>query len=59
MLVWIVAEDGTFIDETNIDAVPEVGEELTTDRKYTVVEVQEQDENTKKLNAQVLVVKEA
>ncbi len=59
MLVWIVAEDGTFIDETNVEAVPKVGEELTTDRKYQVVEAREPDENSKKFNAQVLVVKEA
>ena len=59
MLIWIVAEDGTFIDETNLEAVPKVGEQLTTDRTYQVIEAKEQDESAKKLNAQVLVVKEA
>lgn len=59
MLVWMVAEDGTFVDETNMDAVPKVGEQVTTDRAYQVVETPAQDENAKKLNAQVLVVKPA
>jgi hypothetical protein len=58
MLVWLVAEDGTYIDETNVDAAPKVGESITTDKTYQVIETQE-DENAKKLNAQVLVVKEA
>ena len=59
MLVWLVAEDGTFIDETNVDAAPKVGETITTDRTYQVLELAEQDETAKKLNSQVLVVKEA
>ena len=28
MLVWLVAEDGTFIDETNVDAAPKAGETI-------------------------------
>ena len=59
MLVWLVAEDGTFVDETNMDALPKKGEKLTTDRAYEVIDTPEQDENAKKFNAQVLVVKEA
>ena len=59
MLVWLVAEDGTFIDETNVDAAPKAGETIVTDRTYQVLELAEQDENAKKLNSQVLVVKEA
>ncbi|MDA0799144.1 MAG: hypothetical protein O2884_10805 [Chloroflexi bacterium] len=59
MLVWLVADDGTYIDETNVDAAPKVGESITTDKTYKVVEMPEQDENAKKLNAQVLVVEEA
>jgi hypothetical protein len=58
MLVWLVAEDGTYIDETNVDAAPKAGESITLDKTYQVIETQE-DENAKKLNAQVLVVKEA
>jgi hypothetical protein len=59
MLVWLVADDGTFIDETNVNAAPKVGENITTDRTYQVLSTPEPDENAKKLNAQVLVVKEA
>lgn len=59
MLVWIVAEDGTFIDETNLDTVPKVGGNFKTDREYQVVETPPPDENAKKFSAQVLVVKEA
>ena len=59
MLVWLVAGDGTYIDETNVDAAPKVGENITIDRIYEVVETPEQDDNARKLNAQVLVVKEA
>jgi hypothetical protein len=59
MLVWLVADDGTYIDETNVDAAPKVGESIKTDRVYQVVSTPEPDENAKKLNAQVLVVKEA
>lgn len=58
MLVWLVADDGTYIDETNVDAAPKVGESVTTDKTYQVIEVRE-DENAQKLNASVLVVKEA
>ncbi len=58
MLVWLVADDGTYIDETNVDAAPKVGESITTDKTYKVVAMPE-DENAKKLNAQVLVVEEA
>ena len=59
MLVWMVAEDGTFIDETNMDTIPKAGEQVTTDRKYQVIEAKTPDENSEKFNAQVLVVKEA
>jgi hypothetical protein len=59
MQVWIVADEGTFIDEINIDMVPKPGEQLITDRKYRVVKTPAPNENSKKFNAQVLVVKEA
>jgi hypothetical protein len=58
MLVWLVAEEGTFVDETDVPSVPQVGETITVGRTYQVIETPEQDENAKKLNAQVLVVKE-
>ena len=59
MLVWLIAGDGTFIDETSIDALPKVGESITTDKTYKIVEAPAQDDNAKKSNAQVLVVAEA
>ena len=59
MLVWLVAKDGTYVDEINVDKKPSVGETIKTDRAYKVVEAPEQDENAKKFNAQVLVVSEA
>ena len=60
MLVWLVAQqDGTFIDETNVDNIPAVGERITTDKAYEVLELPPQDDNARKSNAQVLVVKPA
>ena len=59
MLVWLVAEDGSFIDETTMDQVPKVGDKVTSDKGYQVLELPAQDENAKKFNAQVLVVKPA
>lgn len=59
MLVWLVAEDGTFVDEANVDAAPKTGETITTDRAYQILDMPAQDENAKKLNARVLVVKQA
>jgi hypothetical protein len=59
MLVWLVAEDGTYVDETNVDAAPKTGDTITTDRAYQILDMPDQDENAKKLDAQVLVVKQA
>jgi hypothetical protein len=59
MLVWLVANDGTYIDETSVETAPKVGENITTDKTYQIVSTPEPDENARKLNAQVLVVKEA
>ena len=59
MLVWLTAEDGSYIDELNMDAAPKVGDTVKSDRDYKVVDLPAQDENAKKFNAQVLVVKEA
>jgi hypothetical protein len=57
MLVWLVAEDGTFIDETQVDKVPSVGEKITLGGEWQVLETPTPDESAAKLNAQVLVVK--
>ncbi|MEE8519178.1 MAG: hypothetical protein V3S98_08645 [Dehalococcoidia bacterium] len=59
MLVWLVAEDGTFIDETQMDKAPRVGEKLTLGGDWQVVEIPAPDETAAKLGAQVLVVKSA
>ena len=59
MLVWLVAKDGTYVDEINVPSKPKVGETVKADRAYKVVEAPAQDENAKKFNAQVLVVTEA
>ena len=59
MLVWLVAEEGTFIDETNVDKVPAVGEEIVVGRTYRVVDLPPADDNATRLGATVLVVKPA
>ena len=59
MLLWLVAQDGTYVDETNVDSKPKVGDTITTDRAYKVVETPDPDDNAKKFNAQVAVVSEA
>ena len=59
MLLWLVAQDGTYVDEINVESKPKVGETIKTDRAYKVVETPEPDENAKKFNAQVAVVAEA
>ena len=59
MLIWLVAQDGTFVDEINVDAKPKVGETIKTDRAYKIVGTPEPDDNAKKFNAQVAVVTEA
>ncbi len=59
MLVWLIADDGTYIDEVNVDTAPKVGESITTDKIYQVLGTPTQDDNAKKSNAQVVIVKEA
>ena len=59
MLVWLIASDGTFVDEINVDTPPTIGESITVDKAYEVIGTPEQDDNAKKLDAQILIVKEA
>ncbi len=58
MLVMLVAEDGTFIDEGNLESMPSVGDKITVGRDYEVLETPDQDDNAKKLKAHVLVVRQ-
>ena len=58
-MVWLVAEDGTFIDETQLDKVPGVGDKLSLGGNWSVVETPDPDETAAKLGAHVLVVKSA
>ena len=59
LLVWLVAKDGTYVDELHLESKPGVGETVKTDRDYKIIETPEPDDNAKKFNAQVLVVTEA
>jgi len=59
MLVWLVEEDGSYIDETNVDKKPSVGETIDVGSAYEILEMPAPDENATKLGAQVLVVKPA
>ena len=58
-MVWLIAEDGTFIDETQIDKIPGVGDKMSLGGEWNVVDTPAPDENAVKLGAQVLVVKSA
>jgi len=59
MRVWLVEPDGSYIDETEMDKVPGVGETVAIDAGYKagyrVLDVK-QDEHAKQMGAQVLVV---
>ncbi|MCH7482733.1 MAG: hypothetical protein IIC31_07890 [Chloroflexi bacterium] len=59
MLVWLTREDGTFVDETNVEKVPAVGEEIVVGSRWRVVDTPPQDENAKRTGAHVLVVRPA
>ncbi len=59
MLVWLTGEDGTYIDETDVEKVPAVGEEIVVGSRWRIVEAPPQDENAKRMGAHVLVVQPA
>ena len=57
MLVWITAQDGTYIDEVELDTLPAVGEQVQAERSWEVVEVPPPSDIAGRPGAQVLVVK--
>ncbi len=59
MLVWLTAQDGTYIDETDVEKVPAVGEEIVVGSRWRIVDAPAQDENAKRMGAHVLVVQPA
>ncbi len=59
MLIWLTREDGTFVDETDIEKVPAVGEEIVVGSRWRIVDKPPQDEQAKRMGAQVLVVQPA
>ena len=59
MLVWLTREDGTYVDETDVEKVPAVGEEIVVGSRWRIVDKPPQNEQAKRMGAQVLVVKPA
>ena len=59
MLVWLTREDGTFVDETDVEKVPAVGEEIVVGSRWRIVDTPAQNEQAKRMGAQVLVAKPA
>ena len=59
MLIWLTREDGTFVDETDVEKLPAVGEEIVVGSRWLVVDTPAQNEQAKRMGAQVLVVKPA
>ena len=59
MLVRLVEEDGSYIDETNVDKKPSVGETIDVGSAYTILEMPAPDGIAIKLGAQVLAVESA
>ena len=59
MLVMLVAEDGTYVDQTEMDKVPAVGEKIVVGGTYQVLDLPPADDNSKRLGATVLIVKPA
>ncbi len=59
MLVWLTREDGTFVDETDVEKVPAVGEEIVVGSRWRIIDTPAQNEQAKRMGAQVLVVKPA
>jgi hypothetical protein len=57
MLVWIVAQDGTYIDEAELETLPKVGEQVQAERSWEVLEVPAPAEIGGRPDAQVIVVK--
>ncbi len=59
MLVWLTREDGTYVDETDLEKVPAVGEEIVVGSRWRIVDTPPQNEQAKRMGAQVLVVQPA
>ncbi|MCH7656277.1 MAG: hypothetical protein IIC95_09910 [Chloroflexi bacterium] len=59
MRVWLTGEDGTYIDETDVEKMPSAGDEIVVGSRWRVVETPPQDENAKRTGAHVLVVRPA
>ena len=59
MLVWLTAVDGTYIDETDVEKVPAVDEEIVVGSRWRIVDAPPQTEHAKRMGAYVLVVRPA
>ena len=59
MLIWLTREDGTFVDETDLEKVPAVGEEIVVGSRWRILDTPPQNEQAKRMGAQVLVVQAA
>ena len=56
MRIWLTAEDGTYIDETDVEKLPAVGEEIVVGSRWRIVDTPPQDDAAKRIGARVLVV---